>query len=371
MDINKLSQSSGDNSTQMQAGTIINYNTTITGIDEERARNICREEYALARQNWTNEAFIIADERVHELESRLMPKMVAYDKSLMFFADPSFQLTLRNAMISAATSERESDYDLLTELLLHRVEQGKDRERVLGINKAIEVVNQVTEEALIGLTIVYVVFKFVPVSNDVTTGLEVLNELYGNIIDNRSLPSGEDWMEHLDLLSAIRLGSKGISKFKSMDEIIPSLLSKYLISGIDINSEIYIEIKNEFEKNGIPTNCFISYPLKSDYEYLELPSNVEQIVISRKMADGSILEEHLNNQQKEVINKAISISLKDESNDQSLKNKLLEIWDLYPNLKKVKDWFSSLSCHFSITPVGKALANAYAQEKDPNVPSLY
>lgn len=41
-------QSAGDNSTQIQAGTIQNYYTTITGIDEARARSICKEEYAIA-----------------------------------------------------------------------------------------------------------------------------------------------------------------------------------------------------------------------------------------------------------------------------------------------------------------------------------
>ena len=52
-------QSAGDNSTQIQAGTIQNYYTTITGIDEARARSICKEEYAIAMQNWTSEAIAI------------------------------------------------------------------------------------------------------------------------------------------------------------------------------------------------------------------------------------------------------------------------------------------------------------------------
>ena len=66
MEINKSEQTAGDNSTQVQAGTVNNYyNTTnIVGIDEERARTICKEEYAIAKANWTQEAQGIAQERV-------------------------------------------------------------------------------------------------------------------------------------------------------------------------------------------------------------------------------------------------------------------------------------------------------------------
>ena len=34
-------------------------------------------------------------------------------------------------------------------------------------------------------------------------------------------------------------------------------------------------------------------------------------------------------------------------------------------------WWNNLSGHFTITPVGVALANAYIRGKEPSVPSLY
>lgn len=109
-------QSAGDNSTQIQAGTIQNYYTTITGIDEARARSICKEEYAIAMQNWTSEAIAIANDRVQQLEDKVLPKLIQHDNSLKCFADPSFQITLRKAQISAASSDRVADYELLSEL---------------------------------------------------------------------------------------------------------------------------------------------------------------------------------------------------------------------------------------------------------------
>jgi hypothetical protein len=371
MEISKQSQNAGDNSTQMQAGTINNYYTTVTGIDEARARMICQEEYAIARQNWTSEATAIADNRVHQLEDKLMPKMIAYDNTLKIFADPDFQFTLRQAQISAASSERESDYEMLSELLLHRVEQGDNRERRLGIRKAIEVVNQITDEALIGLTMVYVISKFSPVSLDVKIGMSVLDNLYGKILDGNKLPVGENWMEHLDLLSAVRLGTKGINTFKKLEEYMPSLLSDYLVSGLEDNSEKLTEIKHDFMQCGIPQNCIVPYPLKQNYVYLNVTSKLENITITKELGNGITLKMKLNEQQKETMSKAISILKKDESNNISLKNKLMEIWDTYPNLKLVKEWWNELPCHFIITPVGVALANAYAHGKDSSVPCLY
>lgn len=372
MEISRQSQNAGDNSTQMQAGTINNnYFTTVTGIDEARARSICQEEYAIARQNWTSEAAAIADSRVHQLENKLMPKMIAYDNTLKVFADPDFQFTLRQAQISAASSERETDYEMLSELLLHRVEQNGNRERVLGIRKAIEIVNQVTDEALIGLTMVYVVTKFFPVSSDIHIGLSVLDDLYGKIIDNQRLPQGDNWMEHLDLLSAVRLGTKGINTFKKLEEYVPLHLSNYLVSGIEENSEQYQKIKNEFEKCSLPLNCLVPYPLKQNYVYLNLTGKIEDMVITKELNGGIKLEMKLNEQQKQVMGNAISILRHDESSSAFLKNKLMELWDTYPNLKIVRNWWNTLPCHFTITPVGIALANAYTQGKDSSIPGLY
>ena len=371
MELNRQSQNAGDNSTQMQATTINNYYSTIAGIDESRARDICKEEFAVACQNWTQEAIVIAEQRVHQLEDRLMLKMLAYDKSLSFFGDPAFQFTLRQAQISAASSDRESDYEMLSKLLLHRIEQGNNLDRRLGVCKAIEIVNQVTEEALVGLTMVYVVTKFTPVSNDVNEGLSVLDKLYGNIMGGKELPVDDSWMENLDLLSTIRLGVRNLNTFKKLEEYIPLLLDKYLISGIEENSEGLKELRNDFVKVGLPINCFVQHGLKPGFVKLRVDDEIEKIHLDLTCENGSILRVPLTEEQKVVMSKAIALLRKDESSDDGLKKLLLKKWDKYTNLKVVKDWWNSLPVHFTITPAGVALANAYAQGKDSDIPSLY
>lgn len=370
MEISKQSQKAGDNSTQMQAGTINNYYTTVTGIDESRARAICQEEYAIAQQNWTSEAVTIADNRVHQLEEKLIPKMKAYDNSFKFFADPAFQVTLRHAQITAASSERESDFDMLSDLLLHRLEQKDDMQRRLGICKAIEVVDKISDEALIALSIVYAIQKFVPTSYDLQEGLSTLDNLYGTLLDSHQLPKTTDWLEHLDLLSAIRLGIKGINSFKKIEEYMPQHLSQYLISGVEDNSEELNSIKSEFVQCGISISCLVPHPLKPNFIMLKTLLDVEQIIITKHI-NGSIIRSPLDAKQKEIMNRAISVLRKDESTNSVMRDNLMKEWNKFPNLKIVKDWWDTLPCSFTITPVGAALANAYAHGKEPNVPSLY
>ena len=77
-------QKAGDNAQQFQI-----QNLTI-GIDEKRAREIYDEKYSIAKKDFTEEALRIANERVRELENRLIPKMEAVNDGLKAFADPSF-----------------------------------------------------------------------------------------------------------------------------------------------------------------------------------------------------------------------------------------------------------------------------------------
>ena len=42
---------------------------------------------------------------------------------------------------------------------------------------------------------------------------------------DKNLPTGTEWLEHLDLLSAIRLGINGINSFKKINEFMPEDIS--------------------------------------------------------------------------------------------------------------------------------------------------
>lgn len=369
MELNKLQQTAGDNSTQVQADLI--QITNVYGLDEKRAREIWRDEYAIAKQNWTVEALEIADGRVKELEDKLMPKMMQYDKSLKFFADPAFQFVLRKAQIAAASSERKEDYELLSELLVNRVSQGSDRECRLGIVKAIEIADQIDECALIGLSVVYAVEKYTPVSLSLLEGLSALDQMYGSILAGHQLPKGTSWMEHLDLLSAIRILDGKLRPFKKFEDYIPGRIRTYVESGIKEDSEEFKALKEKFERLKLNTTCFVPHPLKNGYLIWATSRDIEQIVISSKQADGSLLKKPLTEEQRTVIQEALALTCQDGSTDQEMMKAFWQKWDSFDNLKAVHLWWNSLEGSFDISQVGVALSNAYIHGKDPTIPCMY
>lgn len=369
MEITKQSQTAGDNSTQMQAGVINNNYTIIQGIDEARARSIWKEEFAITKQEWTQEAQKTVYDRVSKLEEIVIPKMLEYDKTLSFFADPAFQFLLRKAQITAASSERETDYNMLADLLLHRLEHGENREQRLGITKAIEIVDQLSEEAVIGLSLCYATLHLIPNAVDLHEGLSAHNELLENIIGNKELPIGSRWIEHLDLLSVVRITPKSLGAFKKLSELKAQVFSKYFVSGVKEDSEEFKAIKDEFIQKNLPLSCFVPHPLKPNYVILKLPlDDIDNACITQVSTDGKLISNLLTSEQKDAVKRVIDIANKDESKNKEMVSKFTEEWDTFPTLNKVRRWWDAIPSHFTITSIGRALSYVYIHGKDPSVP---
>ena len=135
-------QKAGNNSRQIQAQSIIINN----GIEEKRAREIFHEMFDIARKDLTQEANEIAQNRVERFERDLMPKIEKVEGAINSFGDPAFQFALVNAHKAAAASNREADLELLSELLLHRIKRKDNKNSCAGIGKAIEIVDDISDE---------------------------------------------------------------------------------------------------------------------------------------------------------------------------------------------------------------------------------
>lgn len=173
MDVNKQSQQAGEGSQLVQAGTIV----INQGVSEERVRTVFNEMVPRALEEYTKEAYTKANERITNWENSVLPRVNEVKGMLEAFADPAFQQVLRKAQQSAAVTDEKADYDLLTELLVCHVEKGDSRKNYVGINKAVEIVGQIDNDALCGLTVAHVLERFAPITGDVTYGLEVLEEV--------------------------------------------------------------------------------------------------------------------------------------------------------------------------------------------------
>lgn len=361
-------QKAGEGSQQLQAGTMI----VNVGIDEKRAREIYQEMNLQLRKDYSQEAFEIASSRILDFENKLMPKMEAVDGALEAFADPSFQLLLVEAQKTAAATERPADYDLLAELLLHRFQKGENRVTRAGISRAVEIVDEISDDALLGLTVFHSVSFFSPVSGDVMQGLRTLNDLFGKIIYG-SLPIGNDWLDHLDILDAVRISS--IGGLKKIDQIYPKKLAGYIELGIEKESESYNKALEILKANGLAPNILVPHPLNSDFVRMNIQNReqidstaLQKLIIQNKQP--SILEIPTSEAQKKAMNSIYDLYKQDAAIKQKNTKQLMEEWNKLPNLKKLREWWDKLSSGIQITSVGRVLAHSNAQRCDKNLPPL-
>ncbi len=364
----KQIQKAGDNSQQLQADRMI----VNIGIDEKRAREIYQEMNLLLRKEYTEEALNIANSRVTQFENRLMPKMEAVDGALEAFADPSFQLLLVEAQKTAASTERPADYDLLSELLIHRFLKGENRITRAGINRAVEIVDEISDDALLGLTVVHAATYFTPATGNIHQGLNLLNDLFGKIIYGK-LPTRNDWLDHLDILDAVRINSFG--NLKKLKEYYPELLIGYVEVGIEKKSENYDKAIELLKSVALPQNLLVDHALNTDFARIILPNKerINSLTLQQPVFQNGqivITTKPLSEIQRNTIKSIYDLYKQDDSIKQQNIKMFMEEWDKRPNLKIMREWWDNINTSFQITSVGQVLAHSNAQRCDKNYPHL-
>lgn len=365
---NKRILRGGDHSQQMHLESMV----VNVGIDEKRAREVFQEMSRQVRQEYTREALEVANARVSDFEKSLMPKMEKVNGALEAFSDPSFQLLLVNAQKTAAATERPADYDLLSELLIHRFQKGDNRIARAGISVAVEIVDKVSDDALLGLTVAHAVSNFSPASGNVTYGLDVLNNLFARIIYGE-LPSGQEWLDHLDVLNAVRLNSFG--NLKKTQQYYTETLSGYIDVGIEKDSEELNKAIEILDSNRLPRNLLIEHAFNSDFLRIPVPNrrqfgsiSLQQPVIN----DGglTVVQTELSEEQINALNSIYDLYRNDNGVKQNNINAFMAEWDRRASLKTLREWWDSIPTALSITSAGKVLAHSNAQRCDSSLPPL-
>jgi len=363
---NKENQEMVNSSNSQQ---IVVHGDYINGITEKEAKDVYKELYTKSKEEFSAIASDVAEKRVEKLENKIMEEFSKINGAIDSFQDPSFQILLRSAQKTAIMTEREDDYSLLSELLIDKVKNGKDRKANVGIKRAIEIVDEVPAEALTGLTVKYAIERVSPITGNISEGLDVLDTLFGKLIEN-DLPQGEEWIEQLDVLNLARIDSFG--KFIKLEEYYKKSLSGYCCIGIKKDSANYVKAEQLLKENGI-NNILITNELNS--EYVRIP-------VRNKDAIKDMYE---------IKYDAIT-GIRSECKIDASKIKALEdVYDLYENdskllevvysnftnkiierktLRKIKEWLENIPKSFVTTPTGKILANANAQRIDKGFPPL-
>ena len=178
---NKQVQKAGENSQQIQAGTINIYQGNIyQGITEQRAREICFEMAKKALEECATEADETANRRINEFAGILVPRIQKIEADFNSFSDPAFQILLKKAQLTAACTERNDDYKILSELLVRRVKNKSNIKKKAIITKAVEILDQIDDDSLLALSVFLTMDSFIPTSGSISKGLKVICQVDNN-----------------------------------------------------------------------------------------------------------------------------------------------------------------------------------------------
>ena len=335
-------QKAGAESLQVQASGDI-----YIGLSEERAREIALMTAKQVFEEYGAEAHSVIQDRIIKLDDRVIAALIRENR-LEVFADPGFQRTYRKAQEGAASSERDADYDLLAALLADRATRGQQRTIRAGIEKSIEIIDRVDDEALRGLTVFQAVQAYQPKAGKIDDGLKTMERLLGQLLDG-PLPAGGDWLDHLDILDAVRLNNLG--ELRKFADYWPSAhMPGYLSAGVEATVA-----PKTFDVEGFPVDWLAApHELKPGFIRVSAPSkhvleniyaNVKSPSIRQMLADADEIF-HLSQV------------------DESCRAPLMDLIRAIPKLREIEEWWDHIAGSVTVTAVGRVLARANAERLD-------
>lgn len=371
MEMNNQIQKAGDNSQQIQAGTVI---IQQYGITEERVREICVEISKRAIKECTDEATAIANKKIEDFENVLIPKIQQIEGDFKSFSDPGFQVLLKKAQLTAMCSERRDDYKLLSELLVHRIKNKTNRKKKASITKAVEIIDQIDDDALNAMTVFHAMSNFIPATGNIKEGLSVLDNLYKKF-DICELPNDDLWIDNLSILGAVRI--MPFFAHSRFEDFLYQRLNGYICVGIKKESDDYKKAVETLAKNNLEETLLVNHELMEGYVRLCITNKnqIEKMKILRvetKLADGSIpvVSGEATKEQINCLNEIWKLYVQDKALQSEVKNNFNTLLYSFEVIKKLCLWYNSIRQNVNLTSVGMTIAHVNAKRIDNTLPDL-
>jgi len=353
-------QKAGDNANQLHIENL----TVVNGITEQRARELYSEMSLKAIEECTQEAITIASARAEAFANDLIPRVEKIESDFQSFSEPSFQFLLKSAQKTAVCSGRDIDYELLSELLVHRIKRGAERKTSASIVKAVEIVDQVDDDALCGLTIAHVIGYLYPVSGYIYEGLDVIENLYDKLLYT-NLPEGYSWLEHLEMLNAIKITP--FSGNQDIEDIITKQFSGYTCTGVEKNSESHKKAVEILKNAGLSEAGLVEHELLEGYVRLAI---VNELHIKELEMRGPNFSRKPNENEIEALKNVLTLYDKSAEKKEQVSKAFMEEFNRRTSLKKIYEFWNKIPRAFEITPIGRVLAHANAQRCDNRIPDF-
>lgn len=341
-------QLAGTNAQQFQvAGDLV-----VGAFSEAQAREIATSVASSVIAQFTADAIVTGRTRIEVFDEKLVRQMMLEDR-LSAFADPGFQILLKKAQAGAASTEREPDLDMLVRLLGDRASRGDDRLVRAGLDRAVQIVDQIDDSALTGLTVFIAVHQFSPTAGQVSQGLDTMERLFSQLCVS-SLPQGSAWLDHLDVLDAVRISSVGsLPKFQ---DVYGNLLAGYVAPGVESGSEAEAEAFASCAGANL-TMAPEEHELRPGFRRLPF---VTQAAFDRALATS----EKLTHEQRRVAAEVARDKYGLGQTESGILPELLKAVRTRPTLREVQEWWDAIPIAVQVTPIGRVLARANAKRLD-------
>lgn len=349
MNENSQAQKAGAHAKQYQIGGDL---VIVEGVTEARAHEISRQNFREMFAEYSQESLEVAAPRVEKLDLRFISQLA--DLGLLgVLGDPAFQVTLRKAQLGAASTERESDYDILASLLNDRATRSDSRPIRAGINRAVEVVDQLEDAALAGLTLMSAAIQFRPLSGFSDSGLDTMEKLFAQLMEGQRLPTGIEWLEHLEILDVVRMDM--VQSFKKFDDYYTGRTPGYVATGVEAESEAETEARGQLLALGVPV-VIVDHDLKPGFRRVAAAS-VDSL-------ETSLREQGSTEEQIAHARRICCDVFGLDKPDPELTSAYMAKVRSHPFHQQLGEWWDEIPQHFAITSVGKVLAKANAHRLD-------
>jgi hypothetical protein len=325
----------------------------VLGPTESRVAEIARAQARLVVEEFATEAQETASTRIENLDNRVIGEL---DKLglLNVFSDPAFLLLLKKTQLHAAATGSDADHDILSKLLTERA-QDPSKPMHMVVTRAVEVIEQIDDQALLGMTCLWFVATVIPNAYDPLEGLAYFDKLALHL-GAGELPSSAGWLQRLDLMGCISYQPPGLQSLKKWHQILMATRPGYVCEGVSSDHELYIRQRLCEIHPELPTwlvaHCF-------NPGHFRLNAGSSQIFLDltrQSVAQIGKLDE---------LESVVAECKVDSANEVVAKSAGQYVQSNLPNLEYIRQWWDGIEGAMRITPLGVAIAYSNAKRFDP------
>ena len=339
--------------TQVQAGRDL---VIHTGLDYHAVQEIFELQADLLRKEFTSHALALVDERVNQLRGQVLSSL-STPELIGVFADPDFQFNILEAQRSAARSGQPEDIDLLVDLLVQRAETVESPRLKMATRMALDAVGQLSDDALLGLTVVWYGIRLFPQSATLDDFLAAMNSHLSRFSD--ALPADRSWLVDLGVLDCLQLGVGGISLKNFVQLIGENKAMGFTCAGMD--ADLAERHRSSFaDVSPLLAQLIVPHPLAAG-SYCLAGSNEERLrAIAAEVASMIPCDQTKLSQ---LLDSAVASNRYSErvSNWEDLLRSKVHLHDA---LKSIDLWWQDLPA-LQVTPAGVAIGYANLRRHIP------